>query len=68
MSAPGEPQPDTGSGPAPAEGQETGSVSPAPDDVSPGTPVCDVCGAPMYERHCRIICPRCGYQRDCSDP
>jgi hypothetical protein len=29
---------------------------------------CDLCGAPMQEWHCRIICTFCGYQRDCSDP
>jgi hypothetical protein len=29
---------------------------------------CDLCGAPMKEWHCRIICTFCGYQRDCSDP
>lgn len=31
-------------------------------------PVCEVCGTVMFERHCKILCPRCGYQRDCSDP
>lgn len=31
-------------------------------------PRCDLCGAPMKEWHCRIICTGCGYQRDCSDP
>lgn len=30
--------------------------------------VCDICGSPMLERHCKILCPNCGYQRDCSDP
>jgi hypothetical protein len=29
---------------------------------------CDICGAAMVEIHCRIVCFRCGYQRDCSDP
>jgi hypothetical protein len=29
---------------------------------------CWVCGAPVNERHCKIICPRCGFMRDCSDP
>lgn len=29
---------------------------------------CDLCGSPMKEWHCRIICTACGYQRDCSDP
>lgn len=31
-------------------------------------PRCDLCGAPMQERHCRIVCTSCGYERDCSDP
>jgi hypothetical protein len=31
-------------------------------------PVCDVCGRIMLERHCKIVCLSCGYQRDCSDP
>ncbi len=29
---------------------------------------CERCGAAMYDRHCKVICPNCGYQRDCSDP
>jgi uncharacterized Zn finger protein (UPF0148 family) len=29
---------------------------------------CDLCGAVMIEWHCRLVCPACGYQRDCSDP
>lgn len=29
---------------------------------------CDVCGAPMYGRHCKLVCATCGYLRDCSDP
>jgi uncharacterized Zn finger protein (UPF0148 family) len=29
---------------------------------------CDICGSPMIERHCRLICLNCGYTRDCSDP
>lgn len=29
---------------------------------------CDVCGAIMMEAHCKIICNRCGFRRDCSDP
>jgi glycine oxidase len=36
--------------------------------VSVNDPRCDLCGAAMTEWHCRIICPECGYQRDCSDP
>jgi len=29
---------------------------------------CWVCGTLMREIHCKLICPRCGYIRDCSDP
>lgn len=28
---------------------------------------CDRCGSEMVERHCRLICPNCGNQFDCSD-
>ncbi len=35
----------------------------------PPAPVpCDRCGASMIERHCKLVCRVCGYQRDCSDP
>ena len=30
--------------------------------------LCDLCGVPMLDRHCKLLCPSCGYQRDCSDP
>ena len=29
---------------------------------------CELCGGPTLERHCKIICLNCGFQRDCSDP
>lgn len=29
---------------------------------------CEICGYGMYGLHCKIICPNCGYRRDCSDP
>ena len=29
---------------------------------------CEICGHRMSERHCKIVCPNCGYTRDCSDP
>jgi carbonic anhydrase/acetyltransferase-like protein (isoleucine patch superfamily) len=31
-------------------------------------PRCDLCGAPTRESHCKVICDRCGFVRDCSDP
>ena len=30
--------------------------------------VCDRCGDVMQERKCKILCVRCGFSRDCSDP
>jgi hypothetical protein len=50
---------------------------PAPSDepllpgrrVHPDPGRCEICGFPLcLERHCKIICPNCGYTRDCSDP
>ena len=29
---------------------------------------CEVCGMEMFGLHCKVICPNCGYRRDCSDP
>ena len=29
--------------------------------------MCDRCGAGMIERQCKVICPNCGCQFDCSD-
>jgi len=34
----------------------------------PGAEPCDVCGASTVEIRCKVICNRCGYTRDCSDP
>lgn len=34
----------------------------------PSGPRCERCGGGMLERHCKLVCVRCGYQRDCSDP
>lgn len=47
------------------------SAASPPRNAAPGRAggfVCEICGAAMYERHCRIVCARCGYQRDCTDP
>ncbi|BBL79619.1 hypothetical protein RxyAA322_14730 [Rubrobacter xylanophilus] len=30
--------------------------------------VCEVCGARMFGLHCKLVCSRCGFRRDCSDP
>ena len=29
---------------------------------------CEICGARMIQRQCKIRCPNCGFTRDCSDP
>ena len=29
---------------------------------------CELCGSEMFGLHCKLICPTCGYRRDCSDP
>lgn len=33
-----------------------------------GGATCELCGGPVVERHCKVVCLTCGYQRDCSDP
>lgn len=33
-----------------------------------GDDVCELCGGPTVERHCKVVCLNCGYKRDCSDP
>ena len=55
-----------------------GGRQPAPGALATGSPyvarvvpdrhLCDCCGTPMSDRHCKIVCPNCGYKRDCSDP
>ena len=34
----------------------------------PAVHTCDLCGAAMFDHNCKIVCPNCGYKRDCSDP
>jgi hypothetical protein len=53
----------------------TGPDAPAPAEsydsprASPPESRCDLCSFPLsLERHCKIICPNCGFTRDCSDP
>jgi hypothetical protein len=53
--------------PRPA-GSDRSPVPPSPAGPTADEYRCDLCGAPMVEWHCRIICTFCGYQRDCSDP
>lgn len=56
---------DASGGPPPPDGEaEGGEAGPV------GTPglTCELCGGPVLDRHCKILCLNCGYQRDCSDP
>lgn len=39
-----------------------------PENPAPAVEECEVCGAEMYGLHCKLVCPNCGYRRDCSDP
>jgi hypothetical protein len=42
--------------------------SPYRQRVVPTVHGCERCGATMFDHHCKIVCPNCGYKRDCSDP
>lgn len=54
-------------GPEPGTGTEPEGDA-APQTGERGAVRCDLCGGEMMELHCRLICTRCGYERDCSDP
>jgi hypothetical protein len=36
--------------------------------LEPSGEECELCGTEMFGLHCKLICPNCGYRRDCSDP
>jgi hypothetical protein len=36
--------------------------------LQPSDEECELCGTKMFGLHCKLICPNCGYRRDCSDP
>jgi hypothetical protein len=59
---PPKPGPTTPQPSRPAPTKPTGR----PTDPPPRT--CELCGGAVLERHCKIVCLNCGYQRDCSDP
>ncbi|MBL8840374.1 MAG: hypothetical protein JNL90_02470 [Planctomycetes bacterium] len=54
-----------GTGDGAGDGAAAGSLGRrfAPDDAC-----CELCGEPQLDRHCKVVCPRCGFIRDCSDP
>ena len=49
-------------------GETARSRKPEAEAPSAQTYLCDLCGTPMLDLHCKIVCIRCGYQRDYSDP
>ena len=40
----------------------------APDTPQPSGEECEICGTEMFGLQCKLVCPNCGYRRDCSDP
>ncbi|HEX8691172.1 MAG TPA: hypothetical protein VF746_01925 [Longimicrobium sp.] len=60
--------------PAPPPGPPAPSPPPAPAPRPfqprevPTRHVCELCGTVMFDHNCKIVCPNCGYKRDCSDP
>jgi rubrerythrin len=41
----------------------------SPDEsVEEGKYFCDICGNEMLDFNCELLCPNCGYRRDCTDP
>ena len=54
--------------PAAAEPPRPESPAPLKRREIPSVHVCELCGTVMYDHNCKIVCPNCGYKRDCSDP
>jgi len=48
--------------------EEQAQQKEAPEATEPSGEYCEVCGSEMYGVHCKLVCPNCGYRRDCSDP
>ncbi|RQG90443.1 HVO_2523 family zinc finger protein [Natrarchaeobius chitinivorans] len=46
-------------------GRDDSSASEIDDRAGP---TCPHCRRPMYERHCKYVCPQHGVIIDCSDP
>lgn len=47
-------------------GRPRGNAMPK-TEATPGL-TCELCGGPVLDRHCKVVCLNCGFQRDCSDP
>ena len=62
---------EVGASEAPSDGNGDDESRGGPDDGYVGSPehlLCDLCGSPLRETHCKLVCDQCGYVRDCSDP
>ena len=46
---------------------EEEKIEPEEQPLEKHTYFCDRCGVKMTERNCKVICPNCGNQFDCSD-
>jgi hypothetical protein len=52
----------------PVVSEEQAQQEQAPETPEPSGEDCEACGAEMFGLHCKLVCPNCGYRRDCSDP
>jgi hypothetical protein len=52
----------------PFMGEEQGQQAEATGALEASGEDCEICGSEMYGLHCKLVCPNCGYRRDCSDP
>jgi hypothetical protein len=48
--------------------ESTEQAQNATEILGPAGEECEICGGEMYGLHCKLVCPNCGYRRDCSDP
>jgi hypothetical protein len=48
--------------------EERAQQKKAPEAQETSGEDCEICGSEMYGLHCKLVCPNCGYRRDCSDP
>jgi hypothetical protein len=49
------------------EGEENVGIR-VPEALEDSGDECELCGGEMFGLHCKLVCPNCGYRRDCSDP
>lgn len=63
-----EPRPSTPPRGGDADPPRNGSPARPSQPVEEQIFLCDLCGSVMLNLHCKLVCERCGYKRDCSDP